>query len=154
MSVTISADLSGLDRMLDFLGDEIKEVVRPAAQAGAQVLYDEVKRGVARMGKQTGNLDRAIYQAYSRDNSGQGRATYHVSWNARKAPHGHLVEYGHIQRFRVFMGKDGKWVTDKAHLLPQPRQVAARPFVRPAMAKFDAAAAAAESVILKRLGML
>lgn len=41
-----------------------------------------------------GTLKRAIYQVYSKDNSTQGvRAEYHVSWNKKRAPHGHLIEY-------------------------------------------------------------
>ncbi|MBA3588300.1 MAG: HK97 gp10 family phage protein [Methylibium sp.] len=108
--------------------------VRPAAQAGAQVLYDEVRANVAKIGKKTGNLARSIYQAYSEDNSTKGSATYHVSYNASKAPHGNLVEYGHIQTRKVYLGRDGNWYTSKT-LLPEPKQVGARPYIRPA---FDA----------------
>lgn len=154
MSLTIKADLSGLDQMLDQLATDIEDAARPAAQAAAQVLYDEVKRNVGRLGTKTGKLAQAIYQAYSKDNSGQGRATYHVSWNVKKAPHGHLVEFGHVQKFRVFLGKDGKWHTDKRSLLVAPRQVAARPFIRPAVAKFPEASAAAEAVLLRRINNL
>ncbi|MBV2184457.1 MAG: hypothetical protein KUL88_07955, partial [Rhizobium sp.] len=93
-------------------------------------------------------------------------------WNAKKAPHGHLLEYGHVQRYAVFIGKDGKWHTairpeklgtpkprrnasqaeKDAYYLPRkggPRFVAARPFVRPAAAKFPEAVAAMEAELLR-----
>jgi hypothetical protein len=154
MSVTIHADMAGLDRMIDMLAADVEEAARPAAFAGADVIYREVKRNVAALGRVSGNLDRSIYRVYSKDNSGRGRATYHISWNARKAPHGHLVEYGHFQRYRVFIGKDGHWYTDKSNPLAQPRRVAAAPFVRPAQAKFPEAVAAAEAELFKRIGAL
>jgi len=170
---TIAADLSGLNALMDELQGSVEHAVRPAAQAAAQVLYDDVTANVARIGKRTGNLARSIYQAFSDANSGPGKATYHVSWNAKKAPHGHLLEYGHLQRYRYYQdsngqvrpmvrpGMDGKprpgrrasqaeknayYVT-----LPTPRQVAARPFIRPAAAKFDAAMRAAKAELYKRM---
>ena len=100
----IKFDPKGLDAGLDQLAAGADECVRPAAQAGAQVLYDEVlaRVPVAKRDRTTksgriiarGALKASIYQAYSQDNSGEGRATYHVSWNYKKAPHGHLVEFG------------------------------------------------------------
>src|SRR3990172_5071097 len=97
--------------MLDGLAGDIESAVRPMAFAASDVLYKDVKRNVAAIGRQTGNLERAIYQAYSENSSGPGKATYHISWNARKAPHGHLVEFGHIQRYASYVGSDGKWHT-------------------------------------------
>lgn len=105
----IDVDLSGLG--MDELVKGAEDAVRPAAQAGAQVFYDQVKRNVRQLGRRTGNLDKSIYQVYSRDNSGPGRAQYHVSWNNTKAPHGHLVEFGHVQRYVVYVDKRGQWQT-------------------------------------------
>ena len=136
--------------MLDTLAADIEAAVRPAAQAGAQVLYDAVKLKVSGMGRVTGNLDKSIYQAFSKDLSGPGAATYHVSWNYRKAPHGHLLEYGHVQRYAVYF-KNGRWYTNKKKPLAQPRQVAARPFIRPAVAKFPEAVAAMETELVRYL---
>lgn len=151
-SVTFSMDTSGLNQWLDELQAEAQAAVRPAAQAGAQVLYDEVKRNVARLKRKTGNLDRAIYQAFSPDNSAEGRVTYHVSWNRRKAPHGHLVEFGHLQRYEVSFDPNTKrFTTHKDRPLPAPKQIAAKPFVRPAMAKFPQALEAAKEELFKRL---
>lgn len=173
MSFTLTADLSGLNALLDDLGTAAEAAARPAAQAASQVLYDEVRANVAKIGKKTGNLERSIYQAYSQDNSGAGRATYHVSWNAVKAPHGTLVEYGHLQRYRYYQTPDGKVrpmvrpgmqnkprpgrrasqaVKDAYYVtLPTPRQVAARPFLRPAASKFTQAIEAAKAELYKHL---
>lgn len=173
MSLTISADLSSLSTLLNGLGTAVESAVRPAAQVAAQVLYNEVVSNVAAIGSKTGNLRRSIYQAYSQDNSATGKATYHVSWNASKAPHGTLVEYGHLQRYRMYKGADGQvrpmvrpgmdgkprpsrrasQATKDAYYvtLPTPRQVAARPFIRPAMAKFPQAIEAAKAELYRRM---
>lgn len=113
-TVTVSVDTSELDAWLQELGDKVEEVVRPAAQAGAQIFYDEARRLVGRSTKphyfygkawtgegtagrfryEPGNLRDSIYQVYSKDNSGPKKATYHISWNQTKAPYGTFVEYG------------------------------------------------------------
>jgi hypothetical protein len=122
--------LAGLDEKVE----KAKQAVRPAAQAGAQVYYNEVTLNVSRIGKVTGNLAASIYQVYSKDNSTPTKATYHISWNAKKAPHGHLVEFGHLMTRKAYIGSDGKWYTSK-ELLDNPKQVGARPFVRPAYSR-------------------
>lgn len=109
-SVTMWLDVGDLNSLLDDLGDAVSDSVRPAAQAGAQVFYDRAKQYVGAMGRVTGNLSSAIYQAYSESNSGQDKATYHVSWNHIKAPHGQLLEYGHWQRYQVILTSKG-WKT-------------------------------------------
>jgi HK97 gp10 family phage protein len=103
-SVTVTFDTAGLFAALDKMQAGLLSEVRPAAQAGAQVLYEEVKlrTPVGKKARKTksgrviepGALKAAIYQAFSQDNSDAQRATYHISWNASKAPHGHLVEFG------------------------------------------------------------
>lgn len=103
-AITIKFDTSGLDEALDGITEAAEDFVRPAAQAGIQVLYDEVllrvpvatKIKTKKSGRviAPGALKASIYQAFSKDNSGKGFATYHSSWNYRKAPHGHLVEFG------------------------------------------------------------
>lgn len=137
--LTMKFDDADAMSWLDALAAKHAAAARPAAQAGAQVLYDQVKVNVAGIGKVTGNLDHSIYQVFSKENSSPVMATYHVSWNATKAPHGHLVEYGHIQTHKVYIGSDGNWYTSKTPL-EQPRLVGARPFLRPA---FDAKGRAA-----------
>lgn len=169
----VGLDTSGLDAFLDQLGSDAQEAIRPAAQAGAQVLYDQVKANVAALGRKTGNLAGSIYQAFSPEKSGKGSAEYHISWNHKKAPHGHLVEYGYLQRYRYYQGADGKvrpmvrpgmdgtkrpgrrasqaqkdayYVT-----LPTPKQVPAKAFVRSAESAMDAAYKAAEAELLRRI---
>lgn len=148
----VSVNLGDVERMLDDVASSCEAAARPAAQAGAQVLYDDVKRNVGRLKKHTGKLDRAIYQAYSADQSDPRRAVYHVSWNARKAPHGHLVEFGHLQRYEITFDRNtGRFITHKDRPLAAPRQVAAQPFIRPAMARFEQAITAARERFLADL---
>ncbi|HEX7823632.1 MAG TPA: HK97 gp10 family phage protein [Mycobacterium sp.] len=173
---TVGVDMSGLDAYIDELGDKADKAARPAAQAAAQVLYDEVKKNVAALRRKTGNLDRSIYQAFSKSNSSKGIAVYHVSWNHKVAPHGWLVENGYLQRYRYYQGSDGKVrpmvrpgmdgqprpsrgasqaVKDAYYVtLPTPVHVPAKAFVRRAQDKFPMAALAAEdayiSALLKR----
>lgn len=105
----IDVDIGSLG--MDAIAEGAEAAVRPAAQAGAQVFYETVKVNVGALGKVTGNLASSIYQVYSRDNSGKSRAEYHVSWNRKKAPHGHLVEFGHLQRYVTYLDKRGQWRT-------------------------------------------
>lgn len=173
MSGMLRVNLAGLDSMLADLGDKAEAAARPAAQAAAQVLYDAVNRNVQQLGQVSGRLRNAIYQVYSQDNSAPGSATYHVSWNHRKAPHGGLVEFGYIQRYEVRMGAGGRWYTvvrpekqgapkpgrnasqaekDAYYVpLPAPRQVAAKAFVRRAASAFGAAEEAAKSKLLEEI---
>jgi HK97 gp10 family phage protein len=119
---SIKFDADAALAKLDAIGEAAAEV-RPAAQAGAQVLYEEV---LARVPVRSGLLKSSIYQVFSKDNSSEARATYHISWNARKAPHGHLVEKG--RRDPLSMAEFGT------------SRKAARPFLRPAYdAKIQAA---------------
>lgn len=173
MSFGFRLDAAALDATLDGLEDDLIVAARPAAQAAAQIFYDQATRNVAALGQITGNLARSIYQVYSQDQSSDGRAVYHVSWNARKAPHGGLVEFGYVQRYATYIGKDGKWYTAvRAEMrgkpapsrrasqaekdayfvtLPHPKQVSAKSFMRSAAIKLPEAKSAAEAEILRRL---
>ncbi|MDN8617871.1 HK97 gp10 family phage protein [Variovorax ginsengisoli] len=112
---TTVADFSEEFALLDQLGEDTRKMLRPAAQAGAQVYYEGAVRRVpvatkavtTKWGKviEPGALKASVYQAFSADNSGASRATYHISWNAAKAPHGHLIENGHWTRS---VGKGGR----------------------------------------------
>jgi len=170
----IAVDLDGLDSLLADLGGEVDAAVRPVAQAAAQVLYERVKINVRALGRSTGNLERSIYQAFSPEKSVEGqRAEYHVSWNHRTAPHGHLVEWGYLQRYRYYRGNDGRvrpmvrpgmdgkkppgrrasqaqkdayYVT-----LPTPIQVPGKAFIRSAESSLAEAQKAAEAELWRRL---
>ena len=172
-SFTIDADLSGLESLMDGLTVEVEAAARPASQAAAQVLYEAVQKNVDALGKKTGNLRRSIYQVFSVSNSATGVATYHVSWNAKIAPHGGLVENGYLQRYRYYKGNDGQvrpmvrpgmegtprpgrrasQATKDAYFvtLPTPIQVPAKAFVRRATSQFSKAYDAAEAELLKRV---
>lgn len=141
MKIGMEVDTRSLEELLDELGEKAGEAIRPAAQAGAQVLYDAAKRRAPVSDHlhyfhgthgiygpyRPGNLRDSIYQVYSTDNSTDGRkAQYHVSFNFKKAPYGFMVEYG----------------TSKAP---------AYPFIRPAMDLAPAAQDAMENEVLKRL---
>ena len=178
--------VTNLDEILgefDDLAYRVEKATRPAAQAAAQVFYDEARLNVSRLNKwtartpgnrQPGVLQDAIYQTFSKDNSGANLATYHVSWNHKKAPHGHLLEYGHMQPYEYYIDKRGffhtkvrpsmladylKFYRNKAvpkHLrdkyfirLPVPKQIPAYPFIRPAMAKAQQAYDRATKIILE-----
>lgn len=173
MSGMLRVDLSGLNSMLEGMADKADAAARPAAQAASQVLYEAVLRNAQQLGQKSGKLRNAIYQVFSQDNSGPGRATYHVSWNHRKAPHGGLVEFGYIQRYQVHMGSGGTWFTvvrpemrgkpkprrgasqaeKDAYYVPlaSPRQVAAQSFVRKAASVFPAAEAAAAQRLMDEI---
>lgn len=127
-SIVAPVDLSGLESLFDDLGDAAEEAARPAAQAAAQVFYDAAKDNVSRIRRVSGKLAEAIYQVYSKDNSGIGHATYHVSWNHTKAPHGGLVEYGHWQRYVVVNTKKGprNAVRPEKQGQPKPRRRASQ----------------------------
>lgn len=102
--LTLEFDLSALEKQLDNIETAVGDAIRPAAQAGAQVFYDEVRTRAPRSEKMhftkgkkksyaPGNLQRAIYQAYD-DTSPKGTASYGISWNKDKAFYGRFVEFG------------------------------------------------------------
>lgn len=170
-SLIAPVDLSGLESLLQDLGDEAEEAVRPAAQAAIQVLYDAVKSNVAAIPRVSGNLARSIYQAYSEENSRPGVASYHLSWNANKAPHGGLVEYGYWQRYTyrpdgmgpmVRAGMEGRTKPRRhasraekdAYYVPRqggPVYVPGKAFMRRAMSSFGAASEASAAVLFEAL---
>lgn len=151
---TIKFDGGGPGAMLAGMAGRIESAIRPAAQAGAQVLYEEAKARVpvfdeahifagtqfAKTGKtytfQPGSLKRAIYQVYSKDGSNKERAVYHIAWNhdnksPNSVPYGFMVEFGYLMTRKRYIGRDGKWYTSTERL-PQPKRVPARPFLGPA----------------------
>lgn len=180
-SLTMRVNTSGLDSLLADLEAGIDEVVRPAAQAGSQVLYEAAKQNAQRLGKVTGKLNASIYQAYSKDNSGKDRATYHVTWRTKRgadnaAPHAHFIEFGHWRYYQVVRTSRGGWTTavrpemqgkprpkgdrrtNRAGLdayyvpLPSPVWVPPKPLIRAAYAaKANAAADAMAKVIMDKI---
>ncbi|MEY5098797.1 MAG: hypothetical protein RJA36_1516 [Pseudomonadota bacterium] len=106
-ALTVAFDDAEVQAWLSELGEAANDAVRPAAQAGADVLYREVLMRVpvgteghwfygtnAKYFFPAGTLRDSIYQVFSQDNSTGQKATYHVAWNHRKAPYGFMVEFG------------------------------------------------------------
>lgn len=95
----LSGDMeSGLDKFEEKIREE---VLLSGAAAMARVFYEEVKlntsgaRAPAGPKQLTGTLHDAVYRVFSKDNSDEDTKVYHVGVNMSKAPHWHLVEYGH-----------------------------------------------------------
>lgn len=180
-SFTIRVDTSAIKDLFDSAESEMYAAARVAAQAGSQVLYDQVRQNVSKIGVQKGNLKNSIYQVFDKEASVKvgtfagrdvySRATYSISWRTARtgtgtiAPHGALIEYGYLQRYASYVGKDGKWYTavrpemqgkpkprrnapqsvKDAYYVPRkggPIQHPARPFIRAAVSAFDRAAEA------------
>ncbi|OXE36909.1 MAG: hypothetical protein CGW95_04810 [Phenylobacterium zucineum] len=153
---SIRVDTSGVNDLLASIVDGAGAAVRPAAQAGSQVFSDGTHSIVDGMPVKTGNLRDSIYQVYSKANSKDGQiAEYHVSWNVIKAPHGRLVEWGHMMRYKTFIPKSGKrkgmWTTVKSKPLAQPKQVAAHSFIRRASVEYQQKAIEAMSYTFSSL---
>lgn len=128
--MNITFDLAELHSAIEEKKAQIHEATRPAAQAGAQVIYNHAKANAPtskkehffhgtmyrKTGKkylfQPGTLQRSIYQVFSKDNSNETKSTYHISWNYEKCPYGFMVEFGTSRApAHSFIGKaiaDGK----------------------------------------------
>jgi len=143
VSSAIKVDFSEVTAGLDKLGAATKEhLPRSMAVAAGKVFRDEAKArapvfdgSTALKGgstvtnpRQPGQLQEAIYLAFSdnRSTPTNGRYVYSVSWNATKAPHGHLLEFGHWRTNVIAGGYPKKQKLDK------PKWVPASPFLRPA----------------------
>lgn len=111
-AVKVSFDFSNVESVFGVVESAAQTAIRPAAQAAAQIFYDEMRLRVPKSDKghwfhgtsfkktgqkywiEPGTLRDSIYQKYSEDNSGPNRATYHIAWNHKKAPYGFMVERG------------------------------------------------------------
>lgn len=108
MGMKVKFDVAKFKQGLRAEADVLNRATRPAAQAGAQVIYDRARELVPVSVSehmfhgthqvygpyQPGNLRAAIYQVFSKDHSFKDVSTYHVSWNKDKAPYGFMVEFG------------------------------------------------------------
>lgn len=104
----ISMNVAKFKEQLKATAEVLNQATRPAAQAGAQVIYDRAKslcpvsekphifniEGRKYGPYSPGTLREAIYQVFSQDDSYKDVSTYHVSWNKDKAPYGFMVEFG------------------------------------------------------------
>lgn len=105
-------DTKALQEQLKAKAQKVEESARAIAFEGSDVLYKQVLQNVPvgtkghwfhgtsfrKTGQKywfdAGSLRKSIYQVYSKENSGEGRATYHISWNKKAAPYGFMVENG------------------------------------------------------------
>lgn len=141
----IKFDFEEAFKRLDGLAAIAKEhLPRSMLVATGKVVRDEAK---ARAPVESGTLREAIYLAFAEDRSLPqiGQFTYSVTWNASKAPHGHLLEFGHW-RYNRPDGKggwmkslkpglsrgDGEASHDGPGKEPVPVWTPAHPFLRPA----------------------
>lgn len=148
-TIDVKVDLSAFNELMQNVAQAALDAAIPAADAGAKVIYeatraatpvgdkghwftgynykDRIVDGVFKAGTgqrywfSAGTLRNSIYHVLSKDNSGRGFATYHISWNYKKAPYAFMVHNG----------------TSKA---------AARPFV---IMGYEKAGAAAQDVAAK-----
>lgn len=100
--------------------------LRSASRAGALVFYNEMK---IRVPVKTGTLRDSIYHWHDDEAAKRGAERYVVGPNKRKAPHWHLVEYGHW-RVNTIVMINGKAVATKERLAT-PVWVPASPYIRP-----------------------
>lgn len=129
-SIKMDLDLGEIEKIFRKLSDpeRIAHVARSTALAGAKVLREEAK---VRAPKDEGTLRDSIYVAYAESDSTEILKTYTVSWNTKKAPHGHLIEFGH-------------WLVIGANRI---RWVQPYPFLRPA---YDAVIMQARDAMIAR----
>lgn len=123
-------DLGPLLAKIDGLEEKIKASIRPAAFAGSDVFYKEVRTRALTIGGSK-RLQDSVYQKFVAD-SAEGAlgesATYHISWRKQRAktnikgaksedaglPYstiGFWVEFGRWQRYMVRTDKNGEWYT-------------------------------------------
>ena len=116
---------------VDRIESAIKESIRPAAFAGSDVFYKEVRTRALTVGGSR-RLQASVYQKFVVD-SAKGAvgdsATYHISWRKGRSQNnkkgqagegalpsttiGHWIEFGRWQRYMVRTDKNGDWYTVK-----------------------------------------
>lgn len=154
--VDVSEVIGGLSR----LGEAKDPVARSMGVAMGQTVRDEAKvrapvlkpGNVGYDGQVEGTLRDNIYLAFDdrKYALNPNVYTYTVSWNSFRAAHGHLMEFGFEQPYKVAWDGSGVWYTpltgekgakgrNTGHLRPEgPLKVEPRPFLGPAFdAKFN-----------------
>lgn len=118
----ISVQIEGLaelrSKFSELTDKKQRGVLRTAIRAGGNVV---VRAARSKVRSKTGNLRRAIKTSVTVEQGAS--AEVDIGWDPRIAPHGHLVELGHLQK----VGKRGSQGQRTIG------HVAARPFLRPAL---------------------
>jgi hypothetical protein len=122
MASTRNAAVTGIDDIVKGL-DKLSDMAAPVMRAMGAAMGNEVRDEAIERAPilQPGNegfdnqrrnqLKEAIYNAFDGRRSILGaHVVYGVSWNRRKAPHGHLLEFGHRMPFEPALSH-GKWFT-------------------------------------------
>lgn len=137
-------DFSEWDKAFDKLAGPVKEsLARRMGVSGGQVMRDEAKlqapvgvaeeQAIRQYGGsiKPGALRDAIYLAYNDKLSNNVSYTYSISWNSSKerAPHGHLVEFGHLMTHQVIFSPEKGWHTLKDKPLANPKWIPGNPFL-------------------------
>jgi len=144
----VKSALSGLDGLA---GDMATHLARSMCVAGGKVIRDEAKL-LAPVGTEEGGsiapgtLRNSIYLAHKDNKSSSSQQVYSVTWNAKKAPHGHLLEFGHWQPYVVAKITGGGYYSTKIKK-DAPTWTPAHPFLRPAL---DSAGARATQAMIAR----
>lgn len=91
-----------LERALDKFAAEVQgKVVLAGVAAMAKVFYEEAKLNTSGSRGHpfpwTGTLHESIYRVYVENESTDTKKIYHVGWNHKTAPHGHLIEFGTVK---------------------------------------------------------
>lgn len=108
MGMAIRMNVAAFKEGLRAKVDVLHAATRPAAQAGAEVIYQRARinapvsedshffyiRGKKYGPYAPGTLRDSIYQVYSKDNSYKDLSTYHISFNKSEAPYGFIVHNG------------------------------------------------------------
>lgn len=120
MGMRVRMDVARFKEQLQATADKLHAATRPAAQAGAQIIYERARinapvsaaphyfhiRGKKYGPYAPGNLRDSIYQVFSKDKSYKDVSTYHIAWNHQKAPYGAMVELGTSKKpAHSFIGK-------------------------------------------------
>lgn len=142
--------------IMNFDRDVKEKVLRSAAYGGAVIFYEYMRLHVpgdtSKWQPKTGNLRRSIYHWYDTRRSNSNRKIYVIGPNKTKAPHWHLVEFGHwrVNKWIWVRGapNGGRWTRDR---LPAPKWVVPYPYIRPTFDRVGTAAENAKLHAMKRL---
>ncbi len=108
MGMAVRMNVAAFKEQLRAEVDKLHAATRPAAQAGAQIIYERARieapvsadshffyiRGKKYGPYAPGTLRDSIYQVFSKDNSFKDVSTYHISFNKSEAPYGFIVHNG------------------------------------------------------------
>ena len=118
---TASAGLESL--ALSLRGDALAKI----AYSGIRIMYDQMR---LRAPVNSGSLLNSIYHWHDDKRSSSFRQIYMAGPNKAKAPHWHLVEYGHELVNVVYKDSSGALIPTHRRR-SAPKFVRAHPFIRP-----------------------